>query len=80
MGRDDLSMDSSPEFNALAEDNTVPSTYYNPCYSTTYISISVDFGCRAVGKAASDCVGGPIGKSKEGCPAVIKIETDGMPK
>ena len=27
---------------------------------------SVDFGCRAVGKAASDCVGGPIGKSKEG--------------
>ena len=28
--------------------------------------ISVDFGCRAVGKAASDCVGGPIGKSKEG--------------
>ena len=27
---------------------------------------SMDFGCGAVGKAASDCVGGPTGKSKEG--------------
>ena len=26
----------------------------------------MDFGCGAVGKAASDCVGGPTGKSKEG--------------
>ena len=29
-------------------------------------SNSMDFGCGAVGKAASDCVGGPTGKSKEG--------------
>ena len=27
---------------------------------------SMNFGCGAVGKAASDCVGGPTGKSKEG--------------
>ena len=27
---------------------------------------SVNFGCGAVGKAASDCVGGPTEESKEG--------------
>ena len=27
---------------------------------------SMDFGCREVGKAASDRVGGPTGESKEG--------------
>ena len=27
---------------------------------------SMNFGCGAVGKAASDCVGGPTGESKEG--------------